>query len=349
MEQNQRIVYLFGAFRLDMGTQVLWRDEVKVTVSPKVYQLLVYFLQHPERLLSHEELFGQLWVGRIVDDSALRLTVNYLRQALGDNSKAPRYILTVCKRGYRFLATVTLQAPYKVAVVESADLPLELPLARPFPARRVNTQELVSLEQAFIASANGERRLVFLQGEERTGNETLLNQFLEKVQLSEVTVLPAHCSPTGTAPQPFLPLLEIMEFYCREPTGQLLIDRLNQVAPSWLYQLVTVLSEDELARLQPKVANVTTGRMLLEGVNFFESLSKHFVFILILENAHWCDEATLDLVGMLMFREFPARLLVIISHRIDQEGVGAWRIAKMQAEFADQGLCQVLSVQNRRS
>lgn len=68
MEQNT--IYAFGPFRLDTGTQVLWHEETKVTITPKVYRLLLYFLLHTGCLISHEELFNTVWEGRIVDDSA---------------------------------------------------------------------------------------------------------------------------------------------------------------------------------------------------------------------------------------------------------------------------------------
>ncbi|MDD2660602.1 MAG: winged helix-turn-helix domain-containing protein [Methylococcales bacterium] len=64
-----------------------------------MYRLLLYFLLHSGRLISHEELFETVWDGRIVDDSALRLAVNSLRKTLHDQSKSPHYISTVCKRG----------------------------------------------------------------------------------------------------------------------------------------------------------------------------------------------------------------------------------------------------------
>ncbi|MEQ1485556.1 winged helix-turn-helix domain-containing protein [Methyloglobulus sp.] len=78
-------------------------------LQPKVYHLLLYFLENPGRLISREELFKEVWQGRIVEDTALRLAVNILRKALRDNSKSPLYILTACKCGYRFLPEVSVE------------------------------------------------------------------------------------------------------------------------------------------------------------------------------------------------------------------------------------------------
>ena len=70
-------------------------------------------------------------------------------------------------------------------------------------------------------------------------------------------------------------------------------------------------------------------------------------FILILDNSHWSDEFTLDLLNFLMFRCSAAKLLIIVSYRPCEEGPGARRIAGMRAELMSRGLCQELSVQKR--
>lgn len=111
MEQN--IIYLFGPFRLNTSTQLLCNEKSCFNLQPKVYRLLLYFLWHPGRVLSHEELFASVWDGRLVDDSALRLAVNSLRKVLRDESESPDYIATICKQGYRFLAEVTVNDRYR--------------------------------------------------------------------------------------------------------------------------------------------------------------------------------------------------------------------------------------------
>jgi DNA-binding winged helix-turn-helix (wHTH) protein len=96
MEQNN--IYAFGSFRLDTATQLLCNEESCVNLSSKAYRLLLYFLLHSGRVISHEELFGTVWDGRIVDDSALRLAVNALRKALHDEINC-RNILRLFVKG----------------------------------------------------------------------------------------------------------------------------------------------------------------------------------------------------------------------------------------------------------
>ena len=342
MEQNN--TYAFGPFRLDTGAQLLWHEETKVTITPKVYCLLLYFLLHSGRLISHEELFNTVWAGRIVDDSALRLAVNSLRNALHDESKSPHYVSTVCKRGYRFLAEVTVNEGYQIMeATETNRLPYRQQ-AQACPARLDRTQELASLQEAFQLASNGERSLVFLHGEQGLGKTALLDTFLTHVQHPELSVFRARCVQMSRVAEPFLPLLEALEGHCRMPYGRFFTERLNLLAPSWLYQMLTVLEPDEMTLLQPKIAHINTGRMLREGAEFFESLCKNSALILILDNAHWSDEFTLDLLNFLMFRCSTANLLIILSYRPCQDEPGARRIAQMRTELSYRGLCHELSI-----
>ena len=347
MEQSN--TYAFGPFRLDTATQLLWNEETNVKLTPKVYRLLLYFLLHSGRLISHEELFDTVWDGRIVDDSALRLAVNSLRNALRDESKSPHYISTVCKRGYCFLAEVSVKERYLIAEAsEASPLPYR-PQVHAFPAWFEHTKELTALQEAFQLAINGERRLVFLNGEQGIGKTALLDTFLAKVHHPDLGVLRARCVRMGGVAEPFLPLLEALERRCREPYGRLLIERLNHLAPTWLYQMLNVLDPDEIAMLQLKVSQINTGRMLREGADFFEMLCNNSTLILILDNSHWSDEFTLDLLNFLMFRCSAAKLLIIVSYRPCEDGPGAQQIAEMRAELFTRGLCQELFMQKRRN
>jgi DNA-binding winged helix-turn-helix (wHTH) protein len=346
---NQNNTYAFGPFRLDTATQLLCSEESCVNLTPKVYRLLLYFLWHPGRLISHEELFDKVWDGRIVDDSALRLAVNFLRKVLNDDCKAPIYILTVSKRGYRFLAEVTAKERFQIAEASETRLLQYRPQPQASLDRLEYTQELAELQEAFQQASNGERRLIFLHGEQGVGKTALLDNFLAKVQHPGPAVLRARCVQMGSVAEPFLPLLEALERHCREPHGRLLIERLNHLAPTWLYQMLNVLDPGECAKLQQKVSYSNTGRMLREGADFFETLSNNSTFILVLDNSHWSDEFTMDLINFLMFRCSAAKLLIIVSYRPCEEGPGARRIAEMRAELFNRGLCQELPMQKRRN
>jgi DNA-binding winged helix-turn-helix (wHTH) protein/tetratricopeptide (TPR) repeat protein len=113
--------YRFGPFILDPGAYRLVKDDAVVQVSPKSVDLLLYLVARPSSLVSKEELFRALWPDVAVTDNALTQAVSELRQALGDDPAKPRYVQTVARRGYRFIASVSVE-PIIREVEQTPDL-----------------------------------------------------------------------------------------------------------------------------------------------------------------------------------------------------------------------------------
>ena len=103
--------YRFGSFFVDGTSYRLVRGAEIVPLSPKIIDLLLYLVARPSALVTKEELFAALWPDVAVTDNALTQAVSELRQALGDDPAKPRYIQTVARRGYRFIATVESLLP----------------------------------------------------------------------------------------------------------------------------------------------------------------------------------------------------------------------------------------------
>jgi DNA-binding winged helix-turn-helix (wHTH) protein/Tfp pilus assembly protein PilF len=99
--------YQFGAFRFDRVTYQVVRGLETIDLTPKLLDLLLYFLERPATLVTKEELLDALWPGASVTENALAQAVSELRQGLGDDASAPHFIRTVARRGYRFIAPVT--------------------------------------------------------------------------------------------------------------------------------------------------------------------------------------------------------------------------------------------------
>jgi DNA-binding winged helix-turn-helix (wHTH) protein/TolB-like protein len=102
----QRPVYRFDDFLADPETWRLTRSGQEIHVEPVVLRLLIYLIEHRGRLVTRQELMDTVWGNTVISDSALTKAVGRLRQALGDESAAPRYLETVHSQGYRFMAEV---------------------------------------------------------------------------------------------------------------------------------------------------------------------------------------------------------------------------------------------------
>src|SRR5579872_3891489 len=98
----------FDAFEADLHTEELFRSGRRVRLPNQSFRVLATLLTMAGQLVTREELRSRLWPpGKFVEyDQALNTAVNRLREALGDSAEAPRFIETLPKRGYRFIATI---------------------------------------------------------------------------------------------------------------------------------------------------------------------------------------------------------------------------------------------------
>ena len=104
-EKNSKI-YEFGDFRLDAAEQILRLNGENVTLTPKVFDLLVVLVENQGHLLSKDELIKALWAESFVEEANLNVTISALRKVLGETPTEHRFIETVSRRGYRFVANV---------------------------------------------------------------------------------------------------------------------------------------------------------------------------------------------------------------------------------------------------
>src|SRR5213594_3561033 len=100
----------FPPFRLDTVNQCLWRGdgaaEERILLAPKAFGVLRYLVEHPGRLVTHDELLEALWPNVHVQPEVLKSYILAIRNALGDKAAKPRYIETQRGRGYRFIGTM---------------------------------------------------------------------------------------------------------------------------------------------------------------------------------------------------------------------------------------------------
>ena len=98
--------WVFDRFRFDPHHACLWRDTEAIALPPKTFAVLHYLVTHPDRLVTKDELLDAVWPETAVTDAVLRVAIGALRKVLGDTAQTPRFIATVPRRGYRFLALV---------------------------------------------------------------------------------------------------------------------------------------------------------------------------------------------------------------------------------------------------
>jgi DNA-binding winged helix-turn-helix (wHTH) protein len=149
----------FGPFLVDLGTQELWKGSTRLKIGGQPFGILALLLERPGELISREELRKQVWSGDTFVDfnQGLNAAVNKLRDCLSDSADEPRYIETLPRRGYRFIApvlpAVNPPTPNLPAIPESAALtttPASIePSPKPFAPMQPQAAPSFTLEKPF--------------------------------------------------------------------------------------------------------------------------------------------------------------------------------------------------------
>src|SRR5262245_1674046 len=293
----------FDRYSLDLTNERLLHDGDVVSLTPKAFAVLRRLVEDRGQLVKKDDLLRSVWRDTHVSDGVLRVIILEIRRALDDDSGQPRFIETVPRRGYRFIAPRTRTSRQQAVASNQRKL--------------VGRDGVMAvLDARFERACAGERRLVFLSGEAGIGKTTVLDAFAARAaQEPDVMIARGACLEHYGVAEAYLPVLEAIGRLLREPGSDRAIRLLEKYAPTWVLQLPWLAPRDDRDALRRELVGVTKERMLREMSEALEALTAESTLVLVLEDLHWSDHSTLDLLGMLARREETARLLVLGSYR----------------------------------
>jgi DNA-binding winged helix-turn-helix (wHTH) protein len=340
----------FGAFRLDLTNECLWKGTQPISLRPKAFAVLRLLLAHPGQLVNKQQVLEAVWPGTFVGDAVLKDNIRQLREALGDDAGSPIYIQTAHRRGYRFIGkpseltneTASEQVPVSLLALQSSKFE-----SSAAPTRVLGREaDLDKMRGCLNRALAGERQTVFVTGEAGIGKTTVVEAFLEQAaQVPGMRVTRGQCLEQHGAGEPYLPVLDGVSRLCRSSGGDHVQRVLRQHAPAWLAQMPSLVPQAERANLQSNTMGTTRERMLREMAEMIETLSSELPLLLVLEDLHWSDYSTLDLVSYLARRRDFARLMLIGTYRPVDVIVGDHPLRSVKRELQAHGLCHELPLE----
>ena len=118
---DSKATYEFGPFRIDLERYLLLRGEESISLSPKVFETLLFLVQHHGEVAKKDDIINSIWPETFVEEGNLAQNVFLLRRALGEDKNEHRYIVTIPGVGYRFVAPVKEQAALPVRPAATTD------------------------------------------------------------------------------------------------------------------------------------------------------------------------------------------------------------------------------------
>ncbi len=339
MQGHQSLV--FGPFRLDRRDERLWRGQEVLPLYPKAFAVLCCLLTQAGQLVTKETLLQTVWPETAVSESALTVAIRHLRRVLGDRARTPQFIETVHSRGYRFIAAVAVAEPShgRHQAADTGRLPQ--PVARVQSALFVGREgEIAQMYQWFRMALQGRRQVGIIAGEPGIGKTALVNTFVAQVAAVEPFMVGhGQCVASYGAGEPYRPVLEALGRLCRGPEGTRLVAVLRQYAPSWLVQMPALLPPAEWETLQRRVGTTAQTRMPRELTEALDAFTTERPLVLMLEDLHWSDRATLEWLAYVARRPDPARLLILGTYRSVEAIVHAHPLRSVLTELRQHGQC----------
>lgn len=326
----------FGEFRVDEVARRLLRGDAAVPLRPKPWTLLSILIERAGQVVTRDEVARLVWPDVVVGDDSIAKAVRELRTALGDDARTPRYLETVHRIGLRFIGEVSRGVPRPAAAAAPASAPTHA-------AAVGRSDELAVLDQHLRRAVDGARQFVFVAGDGGIGKSTLVRAFLDSLPTGAGAprLLFAQSPERVALAEAYAPLLDAVETLRRRERGAGLDELLRSHAPQWQAQLP---GSGASSQVGAGGAGATTARMLREGVSFLEALAEERPVVLVLEDAHAADHATIDLLAMLAARPAPARILVVVTFRRAEAIADRRPVASMSAELELKGFATPLTV-----
>ena len=321
----------FGEFELDETNAVLRRDRSAIPLPPTPFGVLCALVRQAGSLVTKHALLDRVWGHRFVSDSVLKTAISTLRAALADDPRQPRYIETVARRGYRFVAAPT--ALSDAIRPHVADLKIGDPQVPPLIGR---SMELARLRRAWNSASEGKRAVVWIAGESGIGKTTLMEHFV--ATLGDIACVRGHCVRHAGTGEQYLPILEALAELCRSDAT--VHSLLRTVAPTWLLQLPWIGTPEERESLHRELAGVQRERMLREMCEFLDRYTERRPLLLLTEDLHWADSATTQLIDYIARRRGSGRLMWVSTFRLAEVVASEHPLNALRRELRLQDLCQ---------
>lgn len=321
------MIHRFGEYELDADRFELSRAGALLDVQTRVLEVIEYLVRHRDRLVPRAELQAAVWAGVRVEEDSLYRAIAIARRLLEAGAGVAEPIQTVRGKGYRFAAPVEV-------------------VARPAKQRRIATElpgraaALAALDDALDRVRAGRREIVAVLGEAGIGKTRLVESFADDLQRgSDAEVAIGRCLEPLAGAEPYSPLVEAVARLARR-SDSAAIDVLRSRAPSWLARLPAFADATGAKRAAP-----TREQLVEELADALEALAAERPLVLVLEDLHWSDHATLGLLSALAQRSEPAMLLIVVTIRSGERAPPGDPLAKLVAELIGKRLCTELALE----
>ena len=332
----------YSQAQLDVVNQAIVAGSQRTQLTPKAFAVLNHLHRHAGQLVSKDELLESVWPRVYVGDAVLKVAVREIRKALHDDPRDPLFIETVHRRGYRLIGSLarTERSMKRPVAPESGTVPTSH-----IGGLIGREQPLKALTRYWQGALQGKPQLVFINGLPGIGKTSLAETWIETITSREPYVYAkGYCVPQQMAAEAYLPVLDALGLLSRGSDRAHLKASLAQYAPGWLWQLPWLIDESERSHLQQQMIGSTPQRMMRELIEFLATFSTEHAMILLLEDLHWSDLATLDMLDYYARRAGQARCMILATVDMGSVSERSHPLRRIQREHKNLPGCHMIDL-----
>ena len=330
-------------FCLDCLNQCLWKkvsdgSDRHLLLAPKTLAVLQHLIERAGRLVTLDEFLDVVWRGMCVQPEVLKSQILALRSLFKEDARAPRFIETLPRRGYRFIARLCTDAAITSGAAAQAPTITLVGRDRPLAELRGILHRALHRRQ---------REIVFVTGELGIGKTSLVDEFMGRMRLEMPEARFAHgqCVEGYGGKEAYYPVLEALRGLCLNPARPQLQRELAACAPSWLAQIPGLAQPGQRPALAREPAGEMRDRTPRELISFFERVATEAPIVLVFEDLQWADPCTVSLIEVLARTRTPMPLMLIGTYRPDEMLLSDHPVRALRLELQLHGLCGELAVE----
>jgi DNA-binding winged helix-turn-helix (wHTH) protein len=321
---TQRQVFEFDDFRIDSGQFLLTKAGNSTPITPTVFRILLALLENAGQVVTKDALITYVWPDSFVEEGNLNRNISTLRKALGERPSDHRYIETIPKTGYRFIAQVKTSA-YQPPMVapRNTDAVAALPIVG-------RDQERQQLRKAFELARDGKGGLVSITGDTGMGKSALIDVFLQDLYKDAQTFyLARSCSSESlTEAEPFVSWIEALSGIAKESAVSEIMQR---EAPTW-YREIT------------HTGSGVAPQMKRELLDFCEQISTVHPLVIVIDDFQFSDNGSVDLLLYLATRLESTRTLLIVCYRPVDMRIAHHPFLQVRSDLLSRGVCTEIAL-----
>lgn len=319
MQEAKRL--FFGPFRLDPTNECLWRGEKEIRLHPKAFGLLRYLLDHPGQMVTKESLLETIWPGVHVTEAILSVYVAEIRKALGEDPKKPVFIETLHRRGYRFIAPVTVDRTTGMSHSPAGSEELLRPIMRE-AATAIGAEPIIGREKALsflldklAAALHGTGSVVFTTGPAGIGKTRLVRELRHHAARCGFQWFGGKYEKAGN--HPYEAWVDMVRGYLQQRDAA----SVHVLIGPYAMQLASIVPEvmpraNSTSAITPQESEIERIRLLEAWTHLFVQLSREAPLALFLDDVQWAG--SLELLHHLASNIGNQRVLALVAYRDDE-------------------------------